>query len=38
MFVTEAVMKILAMGFMLHPFAYLRDWWNALDFIIVITG
>ena len=36
-FLLEAIIKILAMGFILHKHAYLRDAWNILDFIIVIT-
>ena len=31
-------LKILAQGFILHYNAYLRDAWNWLDFIVVITG
>ena len=31
-------MKIIAMGFILHKNAYLRDGWNWLDFVIVILG
>lgn len=34
----EAVLKIIAYGFLLHPGAYLRNGWNILDFIIVIIG
>jgi voltage-dependent calcium channel L type alpha-1D len=37
-FIVEAVLKIMAMGFILHPYAYMRDYWNAIDIIIVITG
>jgi hypothetical protein len=37
-FLIEALIKILAMGLIFHPNAYLRDPWNILDFIIVITG
>lgn len=37
-FIVEAVLKIMAMGFILHPYAYMRDYWNAMDIIIVITG
>jgi voltage-dependent calcium channel L type alpha-1D len=36
-FIIEALLKILAKGFILHKNAYLRDSWNILDFIIVIT-
>jgi hypothetical protein len=37
-FQIEAIIKIISMGFILHPYAYLRDWWNVIDFIIVICG
>lgn len=37
-FTTECVMKIIALGFMMHPGAYLRNGWNLLDFFIVVIG
>eukprot|EP00794_Sanderia_malayensis_P016019 gene16019-17636_t len=37
-FVLEAVVKIIAMGFFMHPKSYLRSGWNIVDFIVVITG
>jgi len=37
-FLLEAVVKILAMGFIIGPYTYLRDGWNVMDFIIVLTG
>ena len=37
-FTVEAVMKVLAYGFVLHPGAYLHNGWNILDFIIVVIG
>jgi len=37
-FLAECTIKILAMGFILHKNSYLRDSWNVLDFIIVITS
>ena len=37
-FLFEASMKILAMGFIIHKYSYLRDGWNFVDFIIVISG
>ncbi|KAK2156436.1 hypothetical protein LSH36_213g01006 [Paralvinella palmiformis] len=37
-FTVEAIMKIVAYGFLLHPGAYLRNGWNILDFIIVVIG
>jgi len=32
------VLKILALGFILNKGSYLRDSWNILDFIIVMSG
>jgi hypothetical protein len=37
-FVAEACLKILAMGFILHKCSYMRHSWNVLDFIIAISG
>jgi hypothetical protein len=37
-FTLEAIMKIIAYGFVLHSGAYLRNGWNILDFIIVVIG
>nr|QFP39652.1 voltage-gated calcium channel subunit alpha 1-like protein [Tridacna squamosa] len=37
-FTVEAVMKIIAYGFIFHSGAYLRNGWNILDFVIVIIG
>ena len=37
-FAGESVIKIIAMGFVLHPGAYLRNGWNILDFSIVLIG
>jgi len=37
-FTLEAMMKIIAYGFVSHPGAYLRSGWNVLDFVIVIIG
>jgi len=37
-FLIEAIFKILAMGFVVHRYSYLRDGWNVVDFFIVITG
>jgi hypothetical protein len=38
LFIAEMVLKIGAMGLFLHPNAYLRDAWNWLDALVVITG
>ena len=37
-FTLEAVMKIVAMGFITEQGCYLREAWNWLDFTVVITG
>ena len=37
-FTLEAMLKIVALGFLFHSGAYLRNAWNILDFIIVIIG
>lgn len=37
-FFIEFLMKIVAYGFILDEHTYLRDPWNWLDFIVVITG
>ncbi|CAL8143658.1 unnamed protein product [Orchesella dallaii] len=37
-FCVEASLKILALGFALHSGAYLRNIWNLMDFIVVVTG
>ncbi|KAJ7339584.1 hypothetical protein OS493_005987 [Desmophyllum pertusum] len=37
-FCLEAALKIIALGFMLHSGTYLRNGWNVLDFVVVVTG
>ncbi|KAF0698592.1 hypothetical protein As57867_010746, partial [Aphanomyces stellatus] len=37
-FLVECVLKIVAMGLWTSPHAYLREGWNRLDFIIVLSG
>jgi uncharacterized membrane protein len=37
-YATEALIKIIATGFIIHKKSYLRDPWNVLDFIVVIIG
>ena len=37
-FAIEMCLKILAQGMIIHKQAYLRDAWNWLDFVVVITG
>lgn len=38
LFTSEAVIKIVAQGFILSKKTYLRDPWNVLDFIVVVTS
>ena len=38
LFLIECLLKIIAYGFFLDDYSYLRDPWNWIDFIIVITG
>ena len=37
-FTVEMTVKILADGFLLHKGSYLRNPWNIMDFIVVISG
>ena len=37
-FILEATMKILTQGLISHKNAYLRDGWNIVDFIIVLSS
>ena len=37
-FTLEAILKMIAMGFIVHKSAYLRNGWNWIDFVVVIIG
>lgn len=37
-FIAEFVLKVIAMGFCMHPKSYIRDPWNWIDFAVVISG
>ncbi|XP_071068372.1 sodium channel protein type 11 subunit alpha [Dasypus novemcinctus] len=37
-YISEALIKILARGFILDEFSFLRDPWNWLDFIVITTA
>ncbi len=37
-FIGEAVLKIVSLGFAIGENAYLKDSWNILDFIIVLSS
>ncbi|XP_066927937.1 sodium channel protein 1 brain-like isoform X5 [Clytia hemisphaerica] len=34
----EMIIKILAKGFVMHKYSYLRNSWNWLDFVVVVLG
>ncbi|TMW67483.1 hypothetical protein Poli38472_011103 [Pythium oligandrum] len=38
LFVAECALKIIAMGFLFGRGAYLRSYWNMLDFFVVVVG
>ena len=38
LFGVEMMLNIVHMGFCLHPGSYLRNPWNMLDFVVVVTG
>eukprot|EP00755_Sulcionema_specki_P020350 Sspe_Gene.71676::Locus_42577_Transcript_3_3_Confidence_0.625_Length_3388::g.71676::m.71676 len=38
LFTIEMLIKMAALGVVLHPHAYLRGTWNAIDFVIVMAG
>ena len=37
-FTIECLLKIISMGFIYHKNSYMRDYWNWLDFLVVIVG
>eukprot|EP00736_Rhodelphis_marinus_P000156 Rmarinus@m.17433 len=37
-FTVELVLKVVADGFIMHEGSYLRDGWNILDFVVVVSG
>jgi hypothetical protein len=37
-FIIECILKIISKGFIIHKNSYLRDGWNIIDFIVVITA
>lgn len=37
LFILEAVLKVIALGFTMDEGSYLSDSWNRLDFFIVVT-
>ena len=37
-FICEAILKIVAQGFVLHRNSYLSDVWNCLDFFVMLSS
>ena len=37
-FIIEAFLKIIAKGFIMHNKSYMRDGWNIIDSVVVISG
>lgn len=37
-FCFEAGIKLVALGFVFHKGSYLRNGWNVMDFIVVLSG
>jgi len=37
-FFTEFVLKVIALGFIFEPKTYIRDGWNIVDFLTVISS
>ena len=38
LFLLELIVKVVAMGFILDDTSYLKDYWNIMDFIIVVSS
>jgi hypothetical protein len=38
LFTIEAILKIFAMGFVMHTHSYLRDFWNVIDIFVVVVS
>jgi hypothetical protein len=37
-YILEFALKVLAKGFVVHSKSYLRNYWNALDFLVVVVS
>ncbi|MGH0133751.1 UNVERIFIED_CONTAM: hypothetical protein FKN15_067296 [Acipenser sinensis] len=37
-FCLEAGIKVIALGFVFHKGSYLRNGWNVMDFIVILSG
>ena len=38
LFTIEMTLKVVSLGFVLHPHSYLRNSWNVMDFTVVMIG
>ena len=38
LFIVEAGLKIIAKGFFMHHESYMRNGWNIIDLVVVISG
>lgn len=37
-FTAEMILKVIALGFIMTEYTYLRDPWNSIDFLVVLFG
>lgn len=37
-FIVEALLKVISMGFIIGSYTYLKDSWNVIDFLVVISS
>jgi len=37
-FILECLLKVIAMGFIMHKKSYLRNGWNVIDFVVVVSA
>jgi hypothetical protein len=37
-FIGEGILKIVARGFLFHKESYLRNGWNLIDSVVIISG
>jgi len=37
-FMFEFILKLISYGFLFHPKSYLRDGWNIIDFIVIVSA
>ena len=37
-FILEGVLKVVSYGFVIHPSSYLRNGWNVIDAVVLLSG